>query len=446
LAKTFAGGVHPPYNKLTGSKPVERATTPSVVKIPCSQHIGAPAEFIVQVGDRVLVGQKIAEAKAFVCSPVHSSVSGTVVGFEQVTHPTGSRPMAAVIENDGQYELDPSIQPKGTIETLSPAEIVAIVKEAGIVGMGGATFPAHVKMSPPPDKSADTIIVNGAECEPYLTSDHRTMVENAADLVYGLRLIMKGTGVKKGVIGIEVNKPDAIAAVNAQIEKFRGEDKEGVDISVLPLAAKYPQGSEKQIINTVTGRQVPSGGLPVDAGVMVFNASTCAAVANAVLRGMPLIERIVTVTGPGVVEPKNLLARFGTPYMDLVQQCGGFKGLPGKVISGGPMMGLAQYDVYMPVIKGTSGILVLDKPNAKKFEETACIKCGKCVAGCPIGLVPLKIADASIHNNLAVAEQFHAMDCIECGSCSYICPAKRPLVQAIRLAKNQIAANRRKKS
>lgn len=438
MLKTFKGGIHPPYNKeMTKQKPVEKAKLPAKVVIPLSQHVGAPCEPIVKVGDMVKVGQKIGEAKAFVSAPVHSSVSGKVVAVEPRLHASGAYVMSVVIESDGLDEIYEGVKPPKPLEELSPDEIKNLIREAGIVGMGGAGFPTQVKLSPPADKKIDTVIVNGAECEPYLTADHRLMVERPEDVVLGLRAIMKATGVSKAYIGIEDNKPDALEAMKAAVKGLSG-------IEVVPLATKYPQGGEKQLINAITGREVPSGGLPMDVGVIVDNAGTCAAIANVLKTGMPLVERITTVTGSGVKEPKNLLVRIGTPVGELIEQCGGFAGEPGKVIMGGPMMGLSQSSLEVPVMKGTSGVLVLQKSEVKAVESMPCIRCARCVDACPIRLLPTHIAKLAERGRWADAERYHALDCIECGCCAYVCPAHIPLTQLIRLAKNYILASKKK--
>ncbi|MGI6586032.1 MAG: electron transport complex subunit RsxC [Lutisporaceae bacterium] len=435
---TFKGGTHPPDSKkATESLPIERANEPKVVVIPMQQHIGAPCEPIVQIGDEVKVGQKIGEAKGFVSVPVHSSVSGKVTAVEPRLYSGGMAVPCIVIESDMQNIVSDQVVPKGDLTGLSAEDIKNIIKEAGIVGMGGATFPTHVKLAPPPDKKVDTVILNGAECEPYLTSDHRLMLEYPENVVFGLQALMKALGVKKGYIGIETNKPDAI-------EKVFEAAKDVADIEVVALKTKYPQGAEKQLIYACTGREVPSGGLPADAGVVVNNVGTAAAVAKAIKTGMPLIERIVTVTGAGVNSPKNLLVKIGTSFRDIIEQCGGLKGKVGKVIAGGPMMGITQFSLDIPAIKGTSGILVLSEEEARLPEPSNCIKCGKCVETCPINLMPVNISMYSLANRHDQAEALNAMDCIECGSCSYVCPAKRPLVDSIRVSKREILARRKK--
>ncbi|MCR4431519.1 MAG: electron transport complex subunit RsxC [Tepidanaerobacteraceae bacterium] len=438
MLKTFKGGIHPPYNKdFTKHKPVETAKLPDRVIIPMSQHVGAPCDPIVKVGDTVKKGQKIGEAKAFVSAPVHASISGRVTAVEPRPHPGGGMVISVVIESDGKDEVFEGIKPPKSLGELTPDEIKNLIRESGIVGMGGAGFPTQVKLSPPPEKTIDTVIVNGAECEPYLTADHRLMVEKPYDVVLGLEAIMKATGVKKAYIAIEENKPDAIEAIKQVIK-----GKEGIEVA--ELATKYPQGGEKQLINAVTGREVPSGGLPMDVHVIVDNAGTCAAIAGALKTGMPLVERITTVTGTGIKEPKNLLIRIGTPFSEIIEQCGGFKGEAGKVIMGGPMMGLAQSAMDVPAVKGTSGILVLEKKDVALSEQLPCIRCARCVDACPIHLLPTTLGKLAEKGMWAEAEEYHALDCIECGCCAYVCPARIPLTQLIRLAKNHIIASKKK--
>lgn len=433
----FKGGVHPPHGKEnTQDKAVERMQAPKLVYIPLQQHIGAPCEPLVKPGDRVKLGQKIGQPKGFVGAPVHASVSGIVKEIRQVPHPAMGQGLAVVIENDGMDERDESVTPKN-LDSLSVEELKGLILEAGIVGMGGAAFPTHVKLSPPKDKKIDVVILNGAECEPYLTADHRLMVENPGDVVDGLKVIMKVLGVERGYIAIEDNKPDAVRAISDAVKSVPGA-------KVVPLKTKYPQGAEKQLIYAVTGRQVPSGGLPMDVGVVVNNVGTAAAIARAIKTGMPLIERIVTVTGGGVAQPKNLLVRIGTTFKDVIDACGGLAGQPAKVISGGPMMGIAQYTLDVPVIKGTSGILVLTRREAEMPEPGPCIRCGRCVEACPMRLMPLLISAYALKGNYDSSEKLHAMDCIECGCCSYICPARRPLVQSIRTAKRVIVERRKR--
>ena len=435
---SFKGGTHPPGGKeLTQHKAIEKAQAPQVVTILLQQHIGAPCEPIVKRGDYVKMGQKIGEPKGFVSAPVHSSVSGTVKSIELVPSATGSKVMAVIIENDGLDTLDDGIAPFD-YNKLSPKDLKQIVLDSGIVGMGGAAFPTHVKLSPPENKKIDSVILNGAECEPYLTADHRLMLEEPEKIVCGLKIIMKILGVENGYIGIEDNKPDAIESMRKAAAGEPG-------ISVKALKTKYPQGAEKQLIFAITGRQVPSGGLPMDVGIVVNNVGTAAAICKAVETGMPLIERVVTVSGRGVKEPKNLLVRIGTSFEDVINQCGGMVEKPARLISGGPMMGLAQYTTAVPVTKGTSGILVLTEDEVRDPRPDPCIRCGKCVEACPINLMPIFLSGHALKGDYDAAEDLHVLDCIECGSCSFVCPSKRPLVQSIRVAKREVI-NKRKRS
>ncbi len=434
---TFKGGIHPPHaKKSTEHLAIEKAADPQVVVIPLRQHIGAPCEPLVQKGDSVKVGQKIGEPGSFVSAPVHSSVSGTVkdVITKEIL---GGQAVCVIIESDGLDAVHESVQPKGTLDSLSGKEILAIIKDAGIVGMGGAGFPTHVKLSPPPDKKIDVVILNGAECEPYLTADHRLMLEDPEKVIFGLKAIMKVLGVEKGYIGIENNKPDAI-------EKMRGAIKPEDAVEVVALHTKYPQGAEKQLIMAVSRREVPSGGLPMDAGAVVNNVATAAAVADAIQTGMPLVERICTVTGKGIVNPKNLRIKVGVNIKEIIDQCGGYQGVPGKLIMGGPMMGITAHTDDMPSTKTTSGILILSPEDATTPEPDNCMRCAKCVEICPAYLQPLTISAYSLKDQFDMAAKYNAMDCIECGSCSFICPSRRPLLQSIRLAKREILANRRK--
>lgn len=436
---TFKGGVNLPHNKnLTEKLPIERGKEPSIVTIPLHQHTGAPCDPLVKIGDRVKVGQKIGQSKAFVSAAVHSSISGTVKKIVQMVIPTGMTVKGLEIESDGKNTMDDSIKPKGALEDLSPKEILEIIKEAGITGMGGAGFPANVKFSPPPEKKIDAILINGAECEPYLTADHRLMVEEPEKIVFGLKAIMKAVGVETGIIAIENNKPDAIKA----LKKASKDEK---NISIASLKVKFPQGDEKRLIDAVLGLQVPSGGLPMDVGAVVSNTATTVAIAEAISEGKPLYERVVTVTGRGIKKPKNLIVKIGTSFKDVIAQCGGFnQNSPGKILMGGPMMGLSQYSIDVPVIKGSGGILVLTEEEAKPPSIEPCIKCGKCIEVCPVNLQPLYLSSYSLKGNFDKTASLHALDCVECGSCSFICPSKRPLVESIRFAKREILAKRNK--
>jgi len=434
-AKTFVGGTYPAHNKdRTKAQPIALAPVPEVLIYPLCQHIGAPCEPLVAVGDRVLRGQKIADSTAKICAPIHSSVSGKVIAIEPRPHPNGQSTMAIVVENDGLDEtVAPFVEPKG-LDELSPAEIVEIVREAGIVGLGGAAFPTHFKLVPPPHAKIEMVILNGAECEPYLTCDHRTMVEKPELVVQGLRILMKALGVNQGYIGVEVNKPDAIAALSSACAAYSG-------IQVVPLQVKYPQGSEAQLIKAVTGRELPAKKLPADVGVIVNNVGTAAAVAEAVQTGLPLMERVVTISGSMVERPQNLLVRIGTTFGDLLTECG-LKGQPGKIINGGPMMGMTVGTIDVPVTKGVTGILALSEAESCQLEVGPCIRCGRCVDVCPMFLLPVFLGQFAERGMLDKAEEYHILDCQECGCCSYVCPARRPLVQNIRLAKSGVLAKR----
>ncbi|MGM0470982.1 MAG: electron transport complex subunit RsxC [Bacillota bacterium] len=436
-SKTFEQGIHPCYNKeATAGKSLKQAQLPEEVVIPLQQHIGASNQPCVEVGDKVKVGDKIGETNAFVSAPVHATVSGEVTDISPVTIADGSEALAVTIASDGQDELSDEIEPHGELEELSPDKLREIVREAGIVGLGGATFPTHVKVSIPEDKDVDTVILNGAECEPYLTVDHRTMVEMPDEVVYGLKAIMKMTDAQEGYIGVEENKPDAI-------EKMQEAVNEEANIEVVPLEVKYPQGAEKQLITACLEREVPSGGLPLDVGVVVNNVGTAVAITDAIKNGMPLVQRTVTVTGSGIQNPQNLVFRLGTKIEDLIEQCGGFAGDVGKVILGGPMMGLAQHSTDVPANKGTSGILVLQEDEVEEIEPKNCIRCARCVDACPAFLMPVSLSKLSQVDKLDKLEEYNVMDCIECGSCSYVCPAGIPLLQWIRLGKNKVSAAQR---
>jgi Na+-translocating ferredoxin:NAD+ oxidoreductase subunit C len=430
----FRGGVHPDYHKeITATMAVTKMKVPEKVVIPLQQHIGAPCEPLesIEVGSHVKKGQKIADSKGFVSAPIHASVSGTITTIGPYNHPLGRPVQAVSIESDGEDLWDEQIKPAGDLEKLTPEQIRKIVREAGIVGLGGATFPAHVKLSPPPEKKIDIVIINGAECEPYLTADHRVMLENPEEIIFGLKVMIKALGAEKGVIGIEDNKSDAIRVMEQAIS-------EKDNISIAHLHTKYPQGAEKMLIQVTTGRKVPAGGLPLDIGVVNHNVGTAVAITNAIREGKPLIERVLTVTGAGVNRPANLLVRVGTLVSEVLDSCGGLNDSTLKLIVGGPMMGLAQPSADIPVIKGTSGILALTDQDVHLAESSPCIRCAKCVDACPVLLLPTAIAQAAEHELFKRAEKLHAVDCFECGCCSYVCPSKIPLTQWIRIAKAEI--------
>lgn len=434
--KTFAGGLHPPDSKAySAHKPIERCPLPQELVIPAAQHIGAPAEICVAVGDQVKKGQLIASAKGFVSVPVHASTSGEVIAVEPRLHPMGKPLPAVVLKPDGEDCWDETLQGHDP-EQLDAEALKALIRDAGIVGMGGATFPAHVKLSPPAEKKIDTLILNGVECEPYLTADHRMMLEESERIIDGIKILRKILGTDTVILGIEINKPDAIEKLTAECAPH--------DIQVQPLKVQYPQGAEKQLIDACTGRQVPSGGLPMDCGVVVQNVGTCAAISDAIRLGRPLVERVATVTGPGVVEPKNLLIAIGTPLSHMLEQCGGIDGEPAKIIMGGPMMGQTQLSLEVPAVRGTSGLLLFREQDLPRKNFGPCIRCGRCISVCPIHLQPTTIAAYARLDMVDEAEQYHALDCIECGCCTYICPATLPLVQSIRYIKGGIMAKRRK--
>ncbi len=429
------GGVHPEENKLTADKPIVDFPAPKKVFIHIQQHIGAPAKILVKPKEKVKTGQLIAEAQGFVSANIHSSVTGTVFKIEEVFDSSGYRKTAITINVDKEEEwaegIDLSDELKTDIDGFDGKQIIDKIKQAGIVGLGGATFPSHVKLSIPTGKKCDLLIINGVECEPYLTADHRLMLEKTEEILVGVRLLMKALNVDKAVIGIEANKPDAIEKMSEAAAKYKG-------ITVQPLKVKYPQGGEKQLIKAITGREVPSGGLPIEVGVVVHNVGTTFAVYEAVMKNKPLIERVVTVTGKDVEKPGNFRVRLGTPVKELIEAAGGLPKTTGKVVMGGPMMGRALRSLDIPTGKGTSGILVLRKKETKRRPSGPCIRCARCVNVCPQGLEPYLIMQLAERGMWEEAEKAHAQDCIMCGSCSYVCPSFRPLQDYTQYARNTV--------
>ncbi len=423
----YNGGVHPEENKeLAENLPLKKFPEPETVVIPLSMHVGKPAVPVVKAGDTVKLGQKIAEADGFVSSNIHSSVSGTVVAVEPRKHPNRGMVESIVIRSDGKNTTDESVRPNKPLEELSPEEIVDIVKEKGITGMGGAGFPTFIKLKP--GKPIDTVLLNGCECEPYLTADHRVLLEYADDVIYGLKAIMKAVDAPKGIIVIEDNKPDAIALLQSRTE--------GLDnIEVQTVRTKYPQGAEKTLIKNVLKRLVPSGGLPADVGTVVDNVSTAVAISDAIQKGMPLVERAVSVTGEHIANPGNYMVKIGTSVKALIDYCGGITGEDVTVKMGGPMMGFPLTDEEVPVIKGTNGVIAIDTDHTKEEE---CIKCGRCVDVCPMELAPLNFAKYVKEGDAQALLDNHIRDCFECGCCQYICSSKIPLVERIRTGKKMI--------
>lgn len=437
-SKTFKGGVHPFEGKeLAKDQPIVEVLPKGDLVYPLSQHIGAPASPIVAVGDKVLKGQKIAEAGGFVSSPIYASASGTVKAIEPRRVAVGDMVKSIVVSNDGEF-AEVEYTPCDNVAALSAQEIIDRVKEAGVVGMGGAGFPTHVKLSPKEPEKIEYIIANCAECEPYLTADYRRMLENPQELIEGMKIILQIFGKAKGILGIEDNKPDCIQKLT---EMVRDEPR----IEVCALQTKYPQGGERQLIYAVTGRAINSKMLPADAGCIVNNVETIIAVYNAVKLGKPVTNRISTITGDAVAKPGNYLYNIGTNYAELIDAAGGVSSQPEKIISGGPMMGFSMFGLDIPTTKTSSSLLCLTKDEVAQIEPSACINCGRCVEACPELLVPSRLAKFSDNGLSGEFEQWNGLECIECGSCSFICPARRQLAQSIKTMKKQVLAAKRKK-
>ncbi|HIV34969.1 MAG TPA: electron transport complex subunit RsxC [Candidatus Blautia intestinigallinarum] len=434
---TFKGGIHPYEGKeLSKDQPIETYTPKGEMVFPLSQHIGAPAKPLVKKGDRVLKGQVIAEAGGFVSAPIHSSVSGTVKGIESRLTATGTMANAIIVENDQQYE-EVEYHPASSLGELSKEEILKRIQDGGVVGMGGAGFPTHVKLSPKNPESIEYILVNGAECEPYLTSDYRRLLEYGEQVVEGLKVMLALFDKAKGYICIEDNKPDCI-------KKMEDLVRDIPRIEVKTLMTKYPQGGERTLIYATTGREINSSMLPADVGCIVDNVETVTSIYRAVMLGKPVMERTVTVTGDAVSHPKNFMASIGTNMRELVDAAGGFKSTPDKIISGGPMMGFSMYQLDVPCTKTTSAILSFLKDEVSNAHETACINCGRCVTVCPGHVVPARLATFAQHGDMEKFQQYDGMECCECGCCSYICPAKRPLTQSIKSMRKMVLASRKR--
>lgn len=433
--KTFKiGGIHPAENKLSAASPIRNAQLPKIAVFSMFQHIGAPAVPVVKKGDEVKVGTLLAEAGGFVSAPVHSSVSGKVNKVDAIVDASGTRRTAIYIDVEGDEWEDAIDRSADLVKLqdrpeLEAKTIVEKIKNAGVVGMGGATFPCHVKLSPPPGTKAQCVIINAVECEPYLTADHRLMLEHSDEILVGTQLIMKAVGVSKGYIGIENNKPDAIALMKEKAEAYP-------EIEIVPLKVKYPQGGEKQLIDAVIDRQVPAPpAIPIHVGAVVQNVGTAYAIYEAVMKNKPLIERIITVTGKHVAQPSNLLARLGTPFQQLIDECGGVPENTGKIVGGGPMMGKSLLNLEVPMTKGSSGLLFIDRSEAKRAAEDPCIRCAKCVNSCAMGLEPFMLSALSENQLWDKAEAAGIVSCIECGCCQFICPSHRSLLDRVRVGK-----------
>jgi electron transport complex protein RnfC len=434
VLKTFPiGGVHPPENKITAGVPIDYLPVPESVIIPVSQHIGSPANPVVSKGDTVKVGQLIAAGKGFVSANIHSSVSGKVNKIDFAADSTGYKQTAFFIDVEGDEWMETINRNKEINRdiNLSSEEIIKRCFESGVVGLGGATFPTHVKLTVPSGKKCEVLIINGVECEPYLTSDHRLMLEKGEEILTGVAILMKALKVEKAIIGIENNKPDAIDHITKLASTFKG-------IDVYPLKVKYPQGAEKQLIKALTGREVPSGHLPLDVGAVVHNVGTAFAVYEAVQKNKPLFERVITVTGKSLSKPGNYVVRIGTPLSKLIEVAGGLPEDTGKIINGGPMMGKSVSNIDVPVVKGMSGVIIVPVKESVREETKPCIRCAKCVSACPLNLEPYLLMALSEKSLFERAEKERITDCMECGSCSFVCPANRPLLDYIRLGKSAV--------
>lgn len=434
------GGVHAPHNKNTANKETLVMTDVKSVTIPMSMHIGAPCKPTVKVGDTVKIGDVIGDSEAFVSAPIHASISGTVKKIDKITMPDSSKVDAVTIESDGLMEISDNIK----IPTVDSVEdLLKATRESGLVGLGGAGFPAHVKLNVPKDKTVDTLIINVAECEPYITSDHREVIENSWDIMSGVYAIKEILGIHRAIIGIENNKPDAIKILkeiaDSEVDKYD-------EVRVLPLKASYPHGAEKILIKACTNREVPMGGLPADAGCIVMNVGSISFLSRYLKTGVPLTTKRVTVDGTAINTPQNVIAPIGTPIKDIIEFCGGYKGEPKKLLMGGPMMGLSLPDDNMPILKQTNAIIALSEKEAKLSNPTACIRCGRCVSACPMKLMPESISNAINRKDFESLEKLNILNCMECGCCSFSCPAKRHIVQNIRLGKQLFNNYKREKA
>jgi electron transport complex protein RnfC len=427
------GGVHPPEQKISAAEAIRTLPLPKTITVPVSQHLGAPAAVVVKRGDLVKTGQLLAKATGFISANIHSPATGKVAKIDAVMNQSGYKRTSIIIETTDDEWMDDIDTSSDLLReiTLSKKEIIDRIHTMGVVGLGGATFPVYVKMMVPEGKKAELLLINGVECEPYLTADHRLMLERSDELMVGITILMRALGVEKAIIGIENNKPDAIQKLSALCQKYPG-------ISVQALKVKYPQGGEKQLIKAVTGREVPSGKLPIEVGCVVDNVGTAVAVYEAVQKNKPLIERIVTITGKAAKRPGNYLVRMGTPISALIEAAGGMPENLGKVVGGGPMMGKALMDVEAPVVKGSSGVLLMPDEEAHRVAVRNCIRCSRCTTVCPMGLEPYLLAQLVMHEKWDKAEDNRIMDCIECGSCHYTCPSGRPLLDYIRLGKTKV--------